>query len=142
MVLTHLESVHMDTNYWENPEEFLPDSFLEDGKPISREAYYPFSLGKRITLCSLAFATMHGQPKENHAEYVTGVIDKHVAKVEIYILRPISLTAMPSKTQALAVAMFSFAKYCPIFKLHYDNSFKTDTEMHVVKDHTCMSRNF
>ena len=98
MVLTHLESVHMDTKYWENPEEFLPDRFLQDGKPISKEAYCPFSLGKRITLCSLASTTVDGQPKENHAEYVSGVIEKHVAKLEITFNFNFFVSAISSQT--------------------------------------------
>ena len=45
MVLTHLESVHMDPKYWECPSEFRPERFLDDGTVINKEAYYPFSLG-------------------------------------------------------------------------------------------------
>ena len=46
MVLTHLESVHTDHNYWDNAREFIPDRFLQDGKIEEKEAFYPFSSGK------------------------------------------------------------------------------------------------
>ena len=46
MVLTHLESVHTDHNYWDNAREFIPDRFLQDGKIEKKEAFYPFSSGK------------------------------------------------------------------------------------------------
>ena len=45
MVLTHLQSVHMDPKYWKDPETFNPDRFLQDGKLVKKEAYYPYGIG-------------------------------------------------------------------------------------------------
>jgi cytochrome P450 len=40
-------SAHFDTDYWENPEEFRPERFLDENNSLIRhEAFYPFGLGK------------------------------------------------------------------------------------------------
>lgn len=50
MVLTHLQSVHLDTGYWDDPETFNPDRFIaEDGTLQKKEAFYPYSIGKSVT---------------------------------------------------------------------------------------------
>ncbi|KAH3864887.1 cytochrome P450 2J6-like [Dreissena polymorpha] len=52
MVLTHLQSVHLDPAYWDDPEVFRPERFLRDGVLIQNEAYYPFSIGSRYCLAA------------------------------------------------------------------------------------------
>lgn len=53
MVLTHIQSVHTDPRYWENPDKFDPNRFIgEDGALIKKEAFYPFSTGPRYCLAS------------------------------------------------------------------------------------------
>ncbi|XP_059840290.1 cytochrome P450 2J2-like [Hypanus sabinus] len=47
-VLTNLYSVLMDKSEWETPEEFNPEHFLDkNGKFVRKEAFVPFSRGKR-----------------------------------------------------------------------------------------------
>jgi len=49
IVLGLLRSAHMDNNYWEKPELFNPNRFLDDeGKIKNKELFMPFSLGPRI----------------------------------------------------------------------------------------------
>lgn len=36
----------MDPNLWENPEEFMPERFLRDGKVHKPDYFIPFSVGK------------------------------------------------------------------------------------------------
>ena len=51
LVLTNLYSVHMDTKYWDNPEEFCPERWIDpDGKFQKNEAFAVFSLGPRVCL--------------------------------------------------------------------------------------------
>ena len=51
MALTNLYWFMRDPNYWENPNDFAPDRFLEtvDGeqKLVRREMFVPYGLGKR-----------------------------------------------------------------------------------------------
>ncbi|XP_005805651.1 vitamin D 25-hydroxylase [Xiphophorus maculatus] len=48
MVITNLYSVHFDEKYWSEPGVFLPERFLDNsGNFIRREAFLPFSLGRR-----------------------------------------------------------------------------------------------
>ncbi|XP_060118640.1 vitamin D 25-hydroxylase isoform X1 [Heteronotia binoei] len=50
-VITNLYSVHFDEKYWSNPEVFWPERFLDSsGQFVKREAFVPFSLGKRHCL--------------------------------------------------------------------------------------------
>ncbi|XP_029111791.1 vitamin D 25-hydroxylase [Scleropages formosus] len=50
-VITNLYSVHFDEKYWVNPEVFSPERFLDGhGRFVRREAFLPFSLGKRHCL--------------------------------------------------------------------------------------------
>ncbi|XP_070559962.1 cytochrome P450 2B4-like [Ptychodera flava] len=47
-VFMNLLSVHYDPKYWQNPEEFRPERFLdENGNVNEPEAYIPFSMGCR-----------------------------------------------------------------------------------------------
>ncbi|XP_028258726.1 cytochrome P450 2J2-like [Parambassis ranga] len=51
MVLTALGSVLHDESVWETPHSFNPQHFLDqDGKSRKREAFIPFSAGKRVCL--------------------------------------------------------------------------------------------
>ncbi|XP_071999889.1 cytochrome P450 2K4-like [Engystomops pustulosus] len=47
-ILPILHSIHMDKEYFERPEEFYPEHFLDsEGNFKKNEAFIPFSLGKR-----------------------------------------------------------------------------------------------
>uniref|UniRef100_A0A3P9NF36 Uncharacterized protein n=1 Tax=Poecilia reticulata TaxID=8081 RepID=A0A3P9NF36_POERE len=51
MILTMLDSVLHDESMWETPYTFNPQHFLEeDGKFRKRDAFLPFSAGKRVCL--------------------------------------------------------------------------------------------
>lgn len=41
-------SIHRDTRYWNNPEEFLPERWLDsDGKFVTKkEGFVPFGVGE------------------------------------------------------------------------------------------------
>uniref|UniRef100_A0A8C5X910 CP2J2 protein n=1 Tax=Malurus cyaneus samueli TaxID=2593467 RepID=A0A8C5X910_9PASS len=43
----HLTSIMFDKNVWETPDTFNPEHFLENGQYRRREAFLPFSAGKR-----------------------------------------------------------------------------------------------
>uniref|UniRef100_A0A8D2JAW3 Cytochrome P450 2W1-like n=1 Tax=Varanus komodoensis TaxID=61221 RepID=A0A8D2JAW3_VARKO len=48
MVIPSLTSVLLDPGHWETPHEFNPNHFLDaDGKFVKKEAFVPFSLGRR-----------------------------------------------------------------------------------------------
>ncbi|XP_066556991.1 vitamin D 25-hydroxylase [Amia ocellicauda] len=50
-VITNLYSVHFDEKYWSSPEQFSPERFLDcHGHFMKREAFVPFSLGRRHCL--------------------------------------------------------------------------------------------
>ncbi|XP_075043702.1 vitamin D 25-hydroxylase isoform X2 [Mixophyes fleayi] len=50
-VITNLYSVHFDEKYWSDPEIFYPERFLDsNGQFIKKEAFVPFSLGRRHCL--------------------------------------------------------------------------------------------
>ena len=47
LTLTNLYAVHMDPEYWTNPEAFNPDRFLDaEGKLSVPERFMPFGIGK------------------------------------------------------------------------------------------------
>lgn len=51
MILANLWSVHHDEKYWPNPKKFDPDRWIgEDGKFVKKEAFIPFSEGRRVCL--------------------------------------------------------------------------------------------
>ncbi|XP_057601040.1 cytochrome P450 2J2-like isoform X1 [Hippopotamus amphibius kiboko] len=50
MVLTNLTALHRDPAEWATPDTFNPEHFLEDGQFKKREAFLPFSVGKRNCL--------------------------------------------------------------------------------------------
>ncbi|KAJ8270524.1 hypothetical protein GJAV_G00115930 [Gymnothorax javanicus] len=48
-IIPLLRSVHRDEKYWEKPDQFYPEHFLdEQGKFVRREAFMPFSAGRRV----------------------------------------------------------------------------------------------
>ncbi|XP_059583879.1 cytochrome P450 2J2-like [Alligator mississippiensis] len=49
-LITNLTSVLFDRNEWETPDAFNPEHFLKDGQFRKREAFLPFSAGKRVCL--------------------------------------------------------------------------------------------
>ncbi|ELW61440.1 cytochrome P450 2J2 [Tupaia chinensis] len=50
MVFTNLTALHKDPTEWATPDTFNPEHFLENGQFKKREAFLPFSLGKRACL--------------------------------------------------------------------------------------------
>ncbi|XP_035273238.1 vitamin D 25-hydroxylase isoform X3 [Anguilla anguilla] len=51
LVITNLYSVHFDEKYWSHPDVFSPERFLDaSGNFVRREAFLPFSLGRRHCL--------------------------------------------------------------------------------------------
>ncbi|XP_074810546.1 cytochrome P450 2D14-like [Natator depressus] len=50
-VITNLTSVLKDETVWEKPHQFYPEHFLDaDGQFVKREAFLPFSAGRRVCL--------------------------------------------------------------------------------------------
>ncbi|NWJ11508.1 CP2J2 protein, partial [Crypturellus undulatus] len=47
ILMANLTAVFIDKKEWETPDAFNPDHFLKDGQFCRREAFIPFSLGKR-----------------------------------------------------------------------------------------------
>ena len=48
--MTSSYSVHMDSQYWKDPESFRPDRFLHEGRFTPDERNIPFGIGKRRCL--------------------------------------------------------------------------------------------
>ena len=52
LFLGNFLSTHFDPEYWEDPEKFMPERFLDfDGKVLTETTnFFPFSIGKRVCL--------------------------------------------------------------------------------------------
>uniref|UniRef100_G1SLA3 unspecific monooxygenase n=1 Tax=Oryctolagus cuniculus TaxID=9986 RepID=G1SLA3_RABIT len=50
VVLTNLTALHKDPEEWATPDTFNPEHFLENGQFKKKEAFIPFSIGKRACL--------------------------------------------------------------------------------------------
>ncbi|XP_003411201.2 cytochrome P450 2J2-like [Loxodonta africana] len=50
MILTNVTGLHRDPAEWATPETFNPEHFLENGRFKKREAFLPFSMGKRACI--------------------------------------------------------------------------------------------
>ncbi|XP_071548209.1 cytochrome P450 2L1-like [Panulirus ornatus] len=49
VVMSHLEACHKDPSYWEKPNEFYPEHFLdEQGKFVKKDYLVNFSIGRRV----------------------------------------------------------------------------------------------
>lgn len=49
MIIPLQWAIHMNPNYWENPNEFIPERFISpDGFLIKPCAFIPFQTGKRM----------------------------------------------------------------------------------------------
>lgn len=46
--MTSLTSIMFDKNVWETPDTFNPEHFLENGQYRRREAFLPFSAGRKM----------------------------------------------------------------------------------------------
>ena len=47
-ILPNLYAINMDSELWENPENFNPERFLKDGKVHKPDYVIPFSVGKKF----------------------------------------------------------------------------------------------
>lgn len=53
-VLINLHAVYQDVDYWENPDQFIPERFLDvDGHLVHHERVLTFGLGWLIPLKKL-----------------------------------------------------------------------------------------
>ncbi|OWA50099.1 putative Cytochrome P450 2U1 [Hypsibius exemplaris] len=51
MLAANLYSIHRDTRWWTNPDDFDPTRFLDANKKLLRpDGFAPFSIGKRACL--------------------------------------------------------------------------------------------
>lgn len=51
ILLPHLECCHKDPKFWEKPDQFYPEHFLDaEGKFVSKDNLMPFSVGRRVCL--------------------------------------------------------------------------------------------
>jgi cytochrome P450 len=50
MVSYHQYCIMNDPKYWDDPQEFRPERFLEDGKYVTSKHLIPFGTGRRMCL--------------------------------------------------------------------------------------------
>uniref|UniRef100_A0A8C0RAC4 Cytochrome P450 2J2 n=1 Tax=Canis lupus familiaris TaxID=9615 RepID=A0A8C0RAC4_CANLF len=50
VIVTNLTALHRDPAEWATPDTFNPEHFLENGQFKKREAFLPFSIGKRVCI--------------------------------------------------------------------------------------------
>uniref|UniRef100_A0A674KAV1 Cytochrome P450 2J2-like n=1 Tax=Terrapene triunguis TaxID=2587831 RepID=A0A674KAV1_9SAUR len=100
-LIPSLTSIMFDKNVWETPDTFNPEHFLENGQFRKREAFLPFSAGKRVC------------PGEHLARtelfiFFTTLIQKFTFRapenVELNFEFTISLTRCPKPFQICAVS--------------------------------------
>ncbi|CAM4616542.1 unnamed protein product, partial [Caretta caretta] len=100
-LIPNLTSIMVDKNVWETPDTFNPEHFLENGQFRKREAFLPFSAGKRVC------------PGEQLARtelfiFFTTLIQKFTFRapenVELNFEFTISLTRCPKPFQICAVS--------------------------------------
>ncbi|XP_073525736.1 cytochrome P450 2J2-like [Phyllobates terribilis] len=91
-ILPNLDSVLHDPIYWEKPDKFNPDHFLDkDGNFQSNEAFLPFSAGHRVCLGQqlarfelvIFFITLMRAFRFQLPKGVTEVNTKYLAKVTL-----------------------------------------------------------
>ena len=58
-VLVGTANLHRHPDYWTNPEQFLPERWLNDQQPRARYAYMPFGAGPRACV-GIHFASVEG----------------------------------------------------------------------------------
>lgn len=58
-VLVGTSNLHRHPDFWRNPEEFLPERWLNDDRPRSRYTYIPFGAGPRACV-GIHFASVEG----------------------------------------------------------------------------------
>jgi cytochrome P450 len=58
-VLVGTSNLHKHPDFWSNPEQFLPERWLDDQRPRSRYAYMPFGAGPRACV-GIHFASVEG----------------------------------------------------------------------------------
>ncbi|XP_067156919.1 cytochrome P450 2J2-like [Apteryx mantelli] len=109
-LMTSLTSVMFDKNVWETPDTFNPEHFLEKGQYRKREAFLPFSAGKRAC------------PSEQLARtelfiFFTALLQKFtfqaLAHTALTLEFTLSLTHCPKSFQIWA--LLSEARGCPGF---------------------------
>jgi len=62
-IMVNFQSAHMDTDDWENPQEFRPERFLDESvNVIDRERVIPFSLGISTTYMNTFSLLAHYVP--------------------------------------------------------------------------------
>ncbi len=50
MISYHQYCILNDPKYWDNPQEFRPERFIENGKYVTSEHLIPFGTGRRMCL--------------------------------------------------------------------------------------------
>jgi cytochrome P450 len=59
LVLVGTYNLHRHPAFWSNPEQFLPERWLDSERPAARYAYLPFGAGPRACV-GIHFASVEG----------------------------------------------------------------------------------